>query len=291
MAKDRNNNNRNTGVQQPEVKDEIVQGAGQLDVVPNADAEVIEGGVKDDVTVEGNDQELTETKEPLEQTETTEKEEDKEDLTGNDEEDKEDLTGNDEEDPEDKPEEEEETDEPVALSEDDELIRIEKLIADIELDTDGTLAAIATSSILVFSVLASKLMDYRDQMDTSKGLMEVKTGAVKNGQLYRTIMNILSNKDERYFRIGFSLINIVFKTYNGEDEAYNKYVLTRYDSGWDNQKDLSTYNKLVTFIPRLADATTREEEKIKIDFDKLRDKVKTNFTDLIVDRLVAFYNV
>ena len=281
MAKDRNNNNRNTGVQQPEVKDEIVQGAEQLDVVPNADAEVIDGGVKDDVTVEGNDQELTETKEPLEQTETTEKEEDKEDLTGNDEEEPEDKTE----------EEEEETDEPVALSEDDELIRIEKLIADIELDTDGTLAAIATSSILVFSVLASKLMDYRDQMHTSKGLMEVKTGAVKNGQLYRTIMNILSNKDERYFRIGFSLINIVFKTYNGEDEAYNKYVLTRYDSGWDNQKDLSTYNKLVTFIPRLADATTREEEKIKIDFDKLRDKVKTNFTDLIVDRLVAFYNV
>lgn len=280
MAKDRNNN-RNTGVQQPEVKDEIVQGAEQLDVVPNADAEVIDGGVKDDVTVEGNDQELTETKEPLEQTETTEKEEDKEDLTGNDEEEPEDKTE----------EEEEETDEPVALSEDDELIRIEKLIADIELDTDGTLAAIATSSILVFSVLASKLMDYRDQMHTSKGLMEVKTGAVKNGQLYRTIMNILSNKDERYFRIGFSLINIVFKTYNGEDEAYNKYVLTRYDSGWDNQKDLSTYNKLVTFIPRLADATTREEEKIKIDFDKLRDKVKTNFTDLIVDRLVAFYNV
>ena len=280
MAKDRNNNNRNTGVQQPEVKDEIVQGAEQLDVVPNADAEVIEGGVKDDVTVEGNDQELTETKEPLEQTETTEKEEDKEDLTGDN-----------EEDPEDKSEEEEETVEPVALSEDDELIRIEKLIADIELDTDGTLASIATSSILVFSVLASKLMDYRDQMDTSKGLMEVKTGAVKNGRLYRTIMNILSNKDERYFRIGFSLINIVFKTYNGEGEAYNKYVLTRYDSGWDNQKDLSTYNKLVTFIPRLADATTREEEKIKIDFDKLRDKVKTNFTDLIVDRLVAFYNV
>lgn len=279
MAKDRNNN-RNTGVQQPEVKDEIVQGTEQLDVVPNADAEVIDGVVKTDVTVEGNDQELTETKESLEQTETTEKEEDKEDLTGNN-----------EEDPEDKPEEEEETDEPVALSEDDELIRIEKLIADIELDTDGTLAAIATSSILVFSVLASKLMDYRDQMHTSKGLMEVKTGAVKNGQLYRTIMNILSNKDERYFRIGFSLINIVFKTYNGEDEAYNKYVLTRYDSGWDNQKDLSTYNKLVTFIPRLADATTREEEKIKIDFDKLRDKVKTNFTDLIVDRLVAFYNV
>ena len=281
MAKDRNNN-RNTGVQQPEVKDEIVQGAGQLDVVPNADAEVIEGGVKDDVTVEGNDQELTETKEPLEQTETTEKEEDKEDLTGDNEEDPEDKS---------EEEEEEETVEPVALSEDDELIRIEKLIADIELDTDGTLAAIATSSILVFSVLASKLMDYRDQMHTSKGLMEVKTGAVKNGQLYRTIMNILSNKDERYFRIGFSLINIVFKTYNGEDEAYNKYVLTRYDSGWDNQKDLSTYNKLVTFIPRLADATTREEEKIKIDFDKLRDKVKTNFTDLIVDRLVAFYNV
>ena len=199
MAKDRYNN-RNTGVQQPEVKDEIVQGAEQLDVVPNADAEVIDGGVKDDVTVEGNDQELTETKEPLEQTETTEKEEDKEDLTGDN-----------EEDPEDKPEEEE-TVEPVALSEDDELIRIEKLIADIELDTDGTLAAIATSSILVFSVLASKLMDYRDQMHTSKGLMEVKTGAVKNGRLYRTIMNILSNKDERYFRIGFSLINIVFKT-------------------------------------------------------------------------------
>ena len=280
MAKDKNNN-RNTGVQQPEVKDEIVQGAGQLDVVPNADAEVIDGDVKADDTVEGNDQELTETKESLEQTETTEKEEDKEDLTGDN-----------KEEPEDKPEEEEEeTDEPVALSEDDELNRIEKLIADIELDTDGTLAAIATSSILVFSVLASKLMDYRDQMHTSKGLMEVKTGAVKNGQLYRTIMNILSNKDERYFRIGFSLINIVFKTYNGEDEAYNKYVLTRYDSGWDNQKDLSTYNKLVTFIPRLADATTREEEKIKIDFDKLRDKVKTNFTDLIVDRLVAFYNV
>lgn len=274
MARDKSNN-RNTGVQQPEVKDETVKdtvlGDEQLDV--NANTETI---VKSDTEV--NDEvdatltETTDSNEPLKEVDTENDQdgaEDDQDLNGQD----------------------EDTVEPVVLSEDEELSRIEKLIADIEIDTDGTLVAISTSSILVFSVLASKLMDYRDQMHTSKGLMDVKVGAVKNGQLYKTIMNILSNKDEKYFRIGFSLINIVFKTYNGEDEAYNKYVLTRYDSGWDNQKDLSTYNKLVTIIPRLSDASTREEEKIKIDFDKLRDKVKTNFTDLIVDRLVAYYNV
>jgi hypothetical protein len=274
MAKDKSNN-RNTGVQQPEVKDETVKdtvlGDEQLEVNANTDT-IVKSDTEVNDEVDATLTETTESNEPLKEVDAENDQdgaEDDQDLNGQD----------------------EDTVEPVVLSEDEELSRIEKLIADIEIDTDGTLVAISTSSILVFSVLASKLMDYRDQMHTSKGLMDVKVGAVKNGQLYKTIMNILSNKDEKYFRIGFSLINIVFKTYNGEDEAYNKYVLTRYDSGWDNQKDLSTYNKLVTIIPRLSDASTREEEKIKIDFDKLRDKVKTNFTDLIVDRLVAYYNV
>lgn len=274
MARDKSNN-RNTGVQQPEVKDETVKdtvlGDEQLEVNANTDT-IVKSDTEVNDEVDATLTETTESNEPLKEVDTENDQdgaEDDQDLNGQD----------------------EDTVEPVVLSEDEELSRIEKLIADIEIDTDGTLVAISTSSILVFSVLASKLMDYRDQMHTSKGLMDVKVGAVKNGQLYKTIMNILSNKDEKYFRIGFSLINIVFKTYNGEDEAYNKYVLTRYDSGWDNQKDLSTYNKLVTIIPRLSDASTREEEKIKIDFDKLRDKVKTNFTDLIVDRLVAYYNV
>lgn len=274
MARDKSNN-RNTGFQQPEVKDETVKdtvlGDEQLEVNANTDT-IVKSDTEVNDEVDATLTETTDSNEPLKEVDTENDQDgavDDQDLNGQD----------------------EDTVEPVVLSEDEELSRIEKLIADIEIDTDGTLVAISTSSILVFSVLASKLMDYRDQMHTSKGLMDVKVGAVKNGQLYKTIMNILSNKDEKYFRIGFSLINIVFKTYNGEDEAYNKYVLTRYDSGWDNQKDLSTYNKLVTIIPRLSDASTREEEKIKIDFDKLRDKVKTNFTDLIVDRLVAYYNV
>lgn len=202
--------------------------------------------------------------------------------------------------PEDKGDEEEEeqpTEQPeviapaVALTDEEELGRIEGLISNLDLDTDATLEAITKSSILLFSILAAKLIDYRDQMHTSKGLLETKSGAGKNNQLYKAIMGILGNKDERFFRVGFALINIVFKTYNESNESYNKYNLTRYDLGWDNQKDLATYNKLVTVIPMLADASTREEEKVKLDFDKLRDKAKTNFTDVIVDRMVSFYNV
>lgn len=188
------------------------------------------------------------------------------------------------------PEEEVET-EVVVLTVEEELVRIEKLIADIEIDTDGTLLEISKSSILSFSVLAARLMDYRDNMHRSKGVMDVKAGANKNSQLLKSIMNILGNKDDKYFRIGFDLINVVFKTYNNEDEAYNKYSLTRYDNGWDNQKDLNTYNKLATVIPMLADASTREQEKVHIKFDKLRDSSKLNFTDAIVNRLVSYYNI
>lgn len=188
------------------------------------------------------------------------------------------------------PEEEVET-EAVVLTVEEELVRIEKLIADIEIDTDGTLLEISKSSILSFSVLAARLMDYRDNMHRSKGVMDVKAGANKNSQLLKSIMNILGNKDDKYFRIGFDLINVVFKTYNNEDEAYNKYSLTRYDNGWDNQKDLNTYNKLATVIPMLADASTREQEKVHIKFDKLRDSSKLNFTDAIVNRLVSYYNI
>lgn len=180
---------------------------------------------------------------------------------------------------------------PVVLTVEEELVRIEKLIADIEIDTDGTLLEISKSSILSFSVLAARLMDYRDNMHRSKGVMDVKAGANKNSQLLKSIMNILGNKDDKYFRIGFDLINVVFKTYNNEDEAYNKYSLTRYDNGWDNQKDLNTYNKLATVIPMLADASTREQEKVHIKFDKLRDSSKLNFTDAIVNRLVSYYNI
>lgn len=276
MAKEKFNRNGNAKVEETEpvkIEEQLTQEGGPESLVLDDAA----GDIQDTDVVDTEAKELTDTGV---------------DTSADTGEDKEPVQEGPEEEPKNGqgPEEEVET-EAVVLTVEEELVRIEKLIADIEIDTDGTLLEISKSSILSFSVLAARLMDYRDNMHRSKGVMDVKAGANKNSQLLKSIMNILGNKDDKYFRIGFDLINVVFKTYNNEDEAYNKYSLTRYDNGWDNQKDLNTYNKLATVIPMLADASTREQEKVHIKFDKLRDSSKLNFTDAIVNRLVSYYNI
>lgn len=172
-----------------------------------------------------------------------------------------------------------------------EVQRVIALINDSSLTPDSKLDQVAVSPFLAISIVGGRLKDYKEDMHRDNGQLELKQGASRNNQLYKTIMSVLKQEDEEIFKVGFNLINIIFKSFASEDEAFNHYSLTRYDAGWDNQKDLSTYNKLCVVITTLADAKTREELKTTIDFNKLRDRDKTNFTDKIVDRLVSYYGI
>ena len=172
-----------------------------------------------------------------------------------------------------------------------EIQRVITLINDATLSPESKLDQVAVSKFLAISIVGGRLKDYKEDMHRDRGLMDLKQGANKNSQLYKSIMAILKQEDDEIFKAGFNLINIIFKSFGGEDEAFNHYLLARYDAGWDNQKDLATYNKLCVVITTLADAKTREELKTTIDFNKLRDKDKTNFTDKIVDRLVSYYGI
>ena len=184
-----------------------------------------------------------------------------------------------------------EDEEPAELDVTAEIQRVNALINDSTLTPDFKLDQVAISPFLAISIVGGKLKDYKDIMHRDNGQLELKQGASRNNQLYKAIMSVLKQEDDEIFKAGFNLINIIFKSFASEDEAFNHYSLTRYDAGWDNQKDLSTYNKLCVVITTLADAKTREELKTTIDFNKLRDRDKTNFTDKIVDRLVSYYNV
>ncbi len=186
------------------------------------------------------------------------------------------------------------TDEEEAVVELDvaaEVQRVIALINDSTLTPESKLDQVAVSPFLAISIVGGRLKDYKEDMHRDNGQLELKQGASRNNQLYKTIMSVLKQEDEEIFKVGFNLINIIFKSFATEDEAFNHYSLTRYDAGWDNQKDLSTYNKLCVVITTLADAKTREELKTTIDFNKLRDRDKTNFTDKIVDRLVSYYGI
>lgn len=184
-----------------------------------------------------------------------------------------------------------EDEEPAELDVTAEIQRVNALINDSTLTPDSKLDQVAVSPFLAISIVGGKLKDYKDIMHRDNGQLEIKQGASRNNQLYKTIMSVLKQEDDEIFKAGFNLINIIFKSFATENEAFNHYSLTRYDAGWDNQKDLSTYNKLCVVLTTLADAKTREELKTTIDFNKLRDRDKTNFTDKIVDRLVSYYNV
>lgn len=172
-----------------------------------------------------------------------------------------------------------------------EVQRVNALINDTTLTPESKLDQVAVSPFLAISIVGGRLKDYKEDMHRNNGQLELKQGANRNNQLYKTIMSVLKQEDDEIFKAGFNLINIIFKSFATEDEAFNHYSLTRYDAGWDNQKDLSTYNKLCVVITTLADAKTREELKTTIDFNKLRDRDKTNFTDAIVNRLVSYYGI
>lgn len=172
-----------------------------------------------------------------------------------------------------------------------EVQRVIALINDTTLTPESKLDQVAVSPFLAISIVGGRLKDYKEDMHRINGQLELKQGANRNNQLYKTIMSVLKQEDDEIFKAGFNLINIIFKSFATEDEAFNHYSLTRYDAGWDNQKDLSTYNKLCVVITTLADAKTREELKTTIDFNKLRDRDKTNFTDAIVNRLVSYYGI
>lgn len=180
---------------------------------------------------------------------------------------------------------------PVALPEDVEIERIIAVIGNENISVDEKLNTILKSSIFAFSILAGKLIDYRDHMHRDQGTMEIATGAYKNQDLFREIMNVLNNTNDDIYRTAFAIINLTFKTYKGEEEAFNFYSLARYDWGWASKKDSDTFGMLVSVISLLADANTREENKSKIDWSKLRDNSKFNFKDSQIDRMISFYNI
>jgi hypothetical protein len=130
---------------------------------------------------------------------------------------------------------------PVALPEDVEIERIIAVIGNENISVDEKLNTILKSSIFAFSILAGKLIDYRDHMHRDQGTMEIATGAYKNQDLFREIMNVLNNTNDDIYRTAFAIINLTFKTYKGEEEAFNFYSLARYDWGWASKKDSDTF--------------------------------------------------
>lgn len=132
------------------------------------------------------------------------------------------------------------------------------------------------------------LLTYQNEMSMNSVLPSEQSGADKNRSLFFKLMNVLDEEDFSIFKIKFDIVNLVFLTY--KNDSFDEFKLHRFDLKWTGgQKQLKTYQRLVTVISSLCDKTKRAEQLKSISLSKMVDADNTTFSETNRRNILSYY--
>lgn len=138
--------------------------------------------------------------------------------------------------------------------------------------------------------ILDKLNNYETTMNANNRELTEDQGASKNYELFLAIKKVLDTKDNDTFQALFGLINLYFREY--KDDAYSEIKLHRFDMQWaGGDRNLLSYQNIITCICMLCDIMTRKANLRKIDFGIVFDKEKTVFKDDVKENVIKFYTL
>lgn len=135
---------------------------------------------------------------------------------------------------------------------------------------------------------ASVMIDYQKKMSKNAASVEASEGAANNYNLYSRLAKVCKTENYTEFKVLFDVVNFIFEMY--KDDAYSEFLLHRYDMQWTwGDKQLRTYQHLVTMLCVLCERSKRKELMKTISLNKVLDLDRTVFTETMVSNIRRYY--
>lgn len=167
---------------------------------------------------------------------------------------------------------------------------IEDIIKDEQLTFKEKIAILSKSGNQLTKDTVRILTNYEETMNDSNRDLTEEEGAGRNYDLYLAIKRVIETKDNDTFQALFSLINLVFKEY--ANSAYDRIKLQRFDRQWPGgNKNLYTYQNIVTCISFLCNIMERKGNLRQIDFSVVFNKEKTAFKEVDAQSVIKYYTL
>lgn len=167
---------------------------------------------------------------------------------------------------------------------------IENIIKDEQLTFKEKVGILSKSGNQLTKDTVKILTNYEETMNDSNKALTEEEGASRNYDLYLAIKRVIETKDNDTFQALFSLVNLVFKEY--ANSAYDRIKLQRFDRQWPGgNKNLYTYQNIVTCISFLCNIMERKGNLRQIDFSVVFNKEKTAFKEVDAQSVIKYYTL
>ena len=146
------------------------------------------------------------------------------------------------------------------------------------------LVVISNKAIPELRTVASKLLDYEKEFGTDAVSKGGDYAISKSYDLSLILVSAANSTDASKFKVKFDIINAAFLIF--AKSSMSELKLHSYDYLWKHgDKQLTTYQNLVTMITMLASKATRDDNKGKISINSvvkgttLTDDAKSNLSN------------
>lgn len=164
------------------------------------------------------------------------------------------------------------------------------ILADTKLTDTERINILITGTDKTVVPLAKALQDYATKMSSKSPVRPAKQMVADNYALYNRLLAVVSNADYAVFNTLFDIVNLFFRVY--AKDAFDIYKLTRFDMEWTwGDKELRTYNYLVTIITKLLDHSTRTKVIKTISLRVALNRETTKFTTIATNNIKRYYGV
>lgn len=177
---------------------------------------------------------------------------------------------------------------PSVSKSDDGVSEIKQILENPSLTIAEKVKLIATSETDA-TRFATVMVDYNNMLSKNAPQPTESQGASLNYNLYTRLVKILKTEDYNEFKAMFDVVNFIFEIY--KDDAFSEYQLHRFSTKWSwGEKQLKTYQVLVTTISNLCDRSKRKESlATNFSFTQLFNRERTVFTDKMIENLRKYY--
>lgn len=170
------------------------------------------------------------------------------------------------------------------------MVDVEDIIKDEQLTFKEKINILSKSGNQLTKDTVKILTNYEETMNDSNRDLTEEEGAGRNYDLYLAIKRVIETRDNDTFQALFGLVNLVFKEY--ANSAYDRIKLQRFDRQWPGgNKNLYTYQNIVTCISFLCNIMERKGNLRQIDFSVVFNKEKTAIKEADAQSVIKYYTL
>lgn len=180
--------------------------------------------------------------------------------------------------------------EPVAVQAETPLgyIEVSELLKNGNISLVKKLKIISEKSISEIKTVASKLLDFENDLGKNAINRSGSYNISKCYDLMLTLVSVVNTVDRNKFKVKQDIVTLAFIAF--KDSSMDPLKLLAFDYLWKyGDKQLTTYQNLTTVMSMLSDKSVREVNKKKVDINNiikgtiLSEQAKTN--------LVSYYEL